>query len=78
MASLTGLSAEGIALIKGRNTLYPVRLLAESFVRNWTCLIHIISLIYHQIAGEMTRAGPPDLPRRRNVSREDGEVPLLK
>lgn len=77
MASMMGLSAEGISLMKSRNTLYPVRLLAESFLRNWTCLIHIISLIYHQRAGEMTRAGPPNLPRRRNLSQEDGELLLL-
>ena len=45
MASLPGLTAEGIALIKSRDTLYPVRLLTESFLRNWKRLIHMISLI---------------------------------
>lgn len=77
VAPLAGFTAEGTALIQSRNTLYPVRRLTESFLRNWTCLIHIIFFIYHQRAGEMTRAGPPNLPWRRNISQEDGEVLLL-
>lgn len=66
MVSLTVLTAEGKYLMKSRNTLYPVRLRTEDFLRNWTFLIHIISLIYHKRAGEMTGSGPPNLPRRTN------------
>jgi len=59
-------------------SLYPVKLHSESFQRDWTFLIHIISLIYHQRASEMTRCGPPNLPRRRrSVSQENGAVLLL-
>lgn len=74
MGSLMALTA----LMKSRGSLHPVRLLTESFLRNWTCLILIISLIHHQRADEMTRAGPPNLPRRRTVPQEDGDVRLLK